>query len=91
MKLKIHGEVRHGEPSLCVTCRHATIVQGQDSAKDCGLRPTFKPGLPYFLSGPVLQWVLGPPTPNLHEMEDNSRVLRTDARRKSIGFVQARN
>lgn len=30
MRLKIRGgTVQHGEPSLCLTCRHATIVKGQ--------------------------------------------------------------
>jgi hypothetical protein len=28
--------------------------------------------------------------PTLHEMEDIAWVLRTDSRRKDIGFVQAR-
>jgi hypothetical protein len=29
MRVKVHGgTVAHGEPSLCYTCRHATIVKG---------------------------------------------------------------
>ena len=92
MRLKIQGgTVRHGEPSLCVTCRHATIVQGpglQDRIVACGLLSDRDSRIPF----PVCSCsgYADRRQPTVHEMEDIAWILRTDSRRKSIGFVQAR-
>lgn len=40
MRIKIKGgTVQHGQTSLCVTCRHATVIQGtslREQVVDCG-------------------------------------------------------
>ena len=62
MRMKIHGgTVRRGDPPLCVTCRHATIVQGpslQDRVADCGLLSSRE--LPNSLPGELLQRLFRP-------------------------------
>jgi hypothetical protein len=92
MRIKIQGgTVRHGDPSLCLTCRHATVVQGpslKDRLVDCGLLI----GRDSRIRFPVgsCSGYSDRRHPTIGEMEDIAWVLRTDARRKSIGFVQAR-
>ena len=91
MRVRIRGEVRHGEPSLCGTCRHATIIQGaglQDRIVDCSQLS----GRHSRITFPVTSCSAYSDRrhPTIHEMEDIAWVLRTDARRKGIGFVQAR-
>lgn len=92
MRLKIQGgTVRHGEPSLCVTCRHATVVQGpglQDRIVDCGLLSSRDSRISYPVSS--CSGYSDKRHPSLREMEDIAWLLRTDARRKNIGFIQAR-
>ena len=92
MRLKIQGgTVRHGEPSLCVTCRHATVVQGpslQDRIVDCGQLSSRDSRIPFPVSS--CSGYADRRHPTLHEMEDIAWVLRTDSRKKDIGFVQAR-
>ena len=91
MQLKIHGAVRPGEPSLCVTCRHATIVQGpglQDRIVDCSQLSSRDSRVSF----PVHSCSAYSDRrhPSVREMEDIAWILRTDARKKSIGFVQGR-
>ena len=92
MRMKIHGgTVRHGGPSLCLTCRHATVVQGpslQDRVVDCGLLSSRDSRIPFPVSS--CSGYSDRRHPTLREMEDLAWVLRTDGRRRSIGFVQAR-
>ncbi|HEY7924213.1 MAG TPA: hypothetical protein VII62_13595 [Vicinamibacteria bacterium] len=92
MRLKIQGgTVRHGEPSLCVTCRHATVIHGpslKDRIVDCGLLMSRDSRISFPVSS--CSGYADRRHPTLREMEDIAWVLRTDARRKSIGFVQAR-
>lgn len=92
MRINIRGgTVPHGEASLCLTCRFATVVRGQrlrDEIVECGQ-----------LSGPQSRIVFRVTSctafvsrvhPSLRDMEDVAWVLRTDPRRKQIGFVAAR-
>jgi hypothetical protein len=92
MRMKIQGgTVRHGDPSLCLTCRHATVVQGrslQDRVVDCGLLSSHDSRIPFPVSS--CSGYSDRRHPTLREMEDLAWVLRTDARRRNIGFVQAR-
>ena len=93
MHIKIRGgTVRIGEPSLCLSCRHATVVQGLTlreqiiecgrlSSKDCRIR------FPVSCCTGYANRCL----PSLREMEEVAWVLRTDPGRKQVGFVHARN
>lgn len=93
MRFKIQGgTVRHGEPSLCLTCRHATVVQGpslQDRIVECSQLSSGLSRVPF----PVTSCTeySDRRQPSLREMEDVAWVLRTDPRRNQIGFVQARD
>ena len=92
MRLKIvSGTPRHGEPSLCGTCGHATIVKGaavNDEIVECDRLSTARSRIPF----PVVSCTgySDRRTPSIHEMEDIAWILRTDPRKKQIGFVQAR-
>ncbi len=92
MRMKIQdGTMRHGDPSLCLTCRHATVVQGpslQDRIVSCSLLSDGDSRIPFPVS--TCSGYSDRRHPTLYEMEDIAWVLRTDARRKKIGFVQAR-
>jgi hypothetical protein len=93
MRIKIRGgTARDDEPSLCLTCRHATIIRGRnlrDEIIECGLlyrddsRITFPVA---YCSG-----YSDRRQPTLREMEEMAWVLRTDRRNRLIGFVPARN
>lgn len=54
MRLEIQsGAVRHGEPSPCLTCRHATVVQGQslkDRIVECSQPTSDQARIPFVLS-----------------------------------------
>ena len=89
MRLKIRGgTVQHGESSLCMTCRHATVVKGQSLREEIVQCDRLSEGhnvLRTFCTGSAdLR------RPSLREMEDLAWILRTDATRKQIGFIQAR-
>ena len=92
MRINIQGgTVRHGDSSLCLTCRHATVVQGpslKDRFVDCGMLLGRNSRIRFPVSS--CSGFSDRRHPTVHEMEDIAWVLRTDARRKSIGFVQAR-
>ena len=91
MHIKIQGgTVQDGGASLCHTCRHATVVRGarlRDEIVECAVlgyrhnRVTF----------PVTSCsdYVNRQHPSIREMEEIAWVLRTDARRKQIGFVRA--
>jgi len=89
MRIKIRGgTVQHGESSLCMTCRHATVVKGQSLREEIVQCDRLSEGhnvLRTFCTGSAdLR------RPSLREMEDLAWILRTDATRKQIGFIQAR-
>ena len=92
MRVKIQGgTVQHGEASLCVTCRHATIIQGpglQDRIVNCGRLSEHDSRIPFPVS--ACSGYSDRRHPTVYEMEDIAWVLRTDARKNTIGFVQAR-
>ena len=88
MRLKIRGgTVNHGQPSLCLTCRSATIVKGArlgDEIIQCGVvraRVTFAVAscTDYVDSN----------HPSLYDMEEIAWVLRSDPKRNQVGFVPA--
>jgi len=90
MRLKIRGGTANsGEPSLCLTCRFATIVKGRrlrDEIVECRRlsdhsRITFPVN---FCTGYADRR-----HPSIQEMEDIAWVLRSDPRRNELGFVKA--
>lgn len=91
MRFKIRGGTAdHGEPSLCGTCRFATIIKGQrlrDEIVECSRlsdhsRITFSVA---FCTGYGDRRQA-----SLREMEETAWVLRSDPRRNQVGFVPAR-
>ena len=91
MRLKIRGgTVQHGESSLCVSCRYATVVKGQslrDEIVECGQLSSEHNRIAF----PVTSCTgySDRRLPSLREMEDTAWILRTDPRRNQIGFVHA--
>lgn len=90
MKVKVHGgTTRHGDPPLCLTCRYATVASGPSSRHqiiECDRLST-----PITFPVTSCSVYLHKQHPSLLEMEDMAWILRTDARRKQIGFVQAKD
>ena len=91
MRLKIHGgTVQHGQPSLCHTCRFATILKGQrlrDEIVECSRlsehsRVTF--------AVTACSAYSDRRRASIYEMEEIAWILRSDPRRKTIGFVEAK-
>ncbi len=93
MRIKIHGgTVRHGEAPLCHSCRYATVVKGvsfRHEVVECG-QLAFGRGRITFPVTSCTQFVART-HPSIREMEDIAWVLRTDAKRKRIGFVHAKD
>ena len=89
MNIKIQGGTAYeGEPPLCHTCRRATVVRGprlQDEIVECTALETR-------ITFPVTfcTTYVNRQHPSIHDMEEIAWVLRTDARRRHIGFVQAK-
>jgi len=93
MRVSIRGgTVDHGQPSLCLTCRSAVVVRGArlgDQIVACrllshGLRDV---GFPVTSCSGYSD--LRHPT--LWYLEDIGWVLRSDGRRRSVGFADARD
>jgi hypothetical protein len=93
MHIKVRGGTgKEGGPSLCLTCRHATVVQGttlRQQIIECGLLSTGNCRIPF----PVTSCTgyADRCLPSLRAMEELAWVLRTDPRRKQVGFVHARD
>jgi hypothetical protein len=92
MHLKIvGGTAQHGEPSLCGTCRHATVVKGaalRDEIVECDRLSSPRARIPFPVAS--CSGYSDRRHPSLREMEEIAWILRTDARKNRIGFVQAR-
>jgi hypothetical protein len=90
MKIKVRGgTAREGEPSLCLSCRFAKVARGprsKDEIVQCGQ-----------LEAPVTFKVvscteyINHDHPSLWHLEDIAWVLRTDAKRRQIGFVRSKD
>jgi len=91
MRLKIQGgTVNHGEPSLCHTCRFATIIKGQrlrDEIVECS-RLSDRSRVPFTVT--TCSAYADRRRASLYEMEEIAWILRSDPRRNEIGFVQAK-
>ena len=91
MRLKIRGgTVDHGEPSLCHTCRFATIIKGQrlgDEIIECS-RLSDRSRITFCVTS--CSAYADRRRAALYEMEEIAWILRSDPRRNQIGFVEAR-
>jgi len=91
MRLKVQGgTVHHGEPSLCVTCRWATVVIGtslRHRIVECGQLTSGHNLITFHVT--CCSGYSDRRLPSLREMEEIAWVLRTDPKRKQIGFVRA--
>ena len=88
--IKIHGgTAREGEPALCLNCRHASIVQGV-SARDQVIRCASLDSRMTFRVTSCTQYIHRD-HPSLWHMEDIAWILRTDPKRKQIGFVRSKD
>jgi hypothetical protein len=92
MRLKLQGgTAREDEPTLCLSCRHATVIRGKnlhDELIDCGR-----------LEGPMRRISFSVMScsgyedrrqTSLWHMETIAWVLRTERKSRKIGFVPAR-
>ena len=91
MRIKVQGgTARAGEAPLCSTCRHATVVKGirlRDEIVECDVLSYRQNRITFpvtFCTGYV-----DSQHPTVREMEEIAWVLRTDPKRKQVGFVHA--
>jgi len=91
MRLKIHdGTVDGSNVPLCQSCRHAVVVRGarlNDEVVECRMLDE-----PRRISFPVrfCSVYVNRNHPTIREMEEIAWVLRSDAHRKTVGFVPSR-
>lgn len=89
MQIKIEGgTARHSDPPLCHTCRSVTIARGPrlgDEIVECHALETR-------ITFPVTFCTryVNRQHPSAHEMEEIAWVLRTDAKRHTVGFVESK-
>jgi len=91
MRVKIRGgTVQHGDPPLCGTCRHSVELKGARLGEQIVVCRV----LPY--PGRIVPFPVTSCTgysdrrqPSLWHMEEIAWVLRSDASRSRVGFVQA--
>jgi len=89
MHIKIQGgTARNGEPPLCHTCRRAIVARGSRLRDEIVWCDALDTRITYPVS--FCTTYVNRQHPSLHEMEDIAWVLRTDARRRQVGFVQAK-
>ena len=91
MRIKIRGGTAdHGAPSLCLTCRFATVVKGQrlrDEIIECSrLSDHSRIAFPVTSCSGYSDRRHA----SMRDMEDIAWVLRSDPRRNQIGFVPAK-
>jgi hypothetical protein len=92
MKVRIRGgTVNHGETPLCVTCRHSVIARGHrlgEEITSCRMHVFGDRSIRFPVTSCTGYSDLRHPT--LWHMEEIGWVLRSDPKRKTIGFVEAR-
>ncbi len=90
MRVKIRGgTANHGEPSLCLTCRYATIVKGaslRDEIVECAQLSYGRNRITF----PVTACTdySDRRQPSLRAMEEIAWLLRSDPKKNTIGFVK---
>src|SRR5262245_26733560 len=93
MQVKVHeGTTRHDQASLCLSCRHATVVKGhrlEEQLVFCDLLYGGNNRIRFPVAS--CSGFASRTHPTIREMEEIAWVLRTDPNRKPIGFVAARD
>jgi hypothetical protein len=90
MKLKVHGgTTRAGDPSLCLQCRYAAIVQGASASHQIVHCSRLAARVQFRVAS--CTEFISRQHPSLFHMEDIAWVLRSDAKRGQIGFVRSRD
>jgi len=93
MRFKIQGSTaRPGESALCVSCRHSIVATGvrlRDEIVECTMLGSGSNRIPFPVT--VCTEYVSRLHPSIREMEDIAWVLRTDPRRRQVGFVQSKD
>jgi hypothetical protein len=93
MRVKVYGgTVSDGDSSLCNTCRFATIVKGSSQRHEiveCDRLSMGRGRITFAVTSCSAYGDKREPT--LRDMEDIAWVLRSDPKRKDIGFVRSRD
>jgi len=90
LRIKVRGgTASDGEPSLCLTCRFATVVKGarlRDEIVECSQLSYGRNRVTF----PVTQCTeySDRRQPSLRAMEEIAWVLRSDPKKNTIGFVK---
>ena len=90
MRVKIRGgTANHGEPSLCLTCRFATIVKGaslRDEIVECAQLAYGRNRIEFAVN--TCTEYSDRRQPSLRAMEEIAWVLRSDPKKNQVGFVR---
>ncbi len=87
MKIKIEGgTAEFGQPSLCLSCKSATVVRGATDANQIIRCDTIGTRVDFIVTS-CSQYV-HKNHPAVWEMEQIAWVLKTDLKRNQIGFVR---
>jgi hypothetical protein len=90
MRIKVRGgTANNGEPSLCLTCRFATIVRGtslRDEIIECAQLSYSRKRITFPVT--LCTEYSDRRQPSLVAMEEIAWVLRSDPKKNEIGFVK---
>ena len=87
VNLKVQKGTRSDETDLCLTCVHSIIIKGGaqgEEIRHCSETPSNSPPIPFRVVECTDYHRKGQTT--LYEMREIAWVLRTDSKRKVIGF-----
>lgn len=91
MRFKVRGgTVKHGDAPLCHTCRFATVIRGvaqRDEMIECDQLSYGHQRVPFPVTF-CTRYVTSQ-HPSIRELEEIAWVLRTDAKKNTIGFVRS--
>jgi hypothetical protein len=93
MRINIRGgTVSEGEPSLCQTCRYATIIKGttqKHEIVECGRLAEVRNRITFAVTSCTSY--SDRRHASIWEMQEMAWVLRSDPKRNQIGFVRPRS
>ena len=84
------GTVTNGDPTLCLSCKFATIVKGpslRDEVVECGQLAYGHGRITFPVTSCNVYVERG--HPSIREMEEIAWVLRSNPKKNEIGFVKA--